>query len=100
VAHEVAYQGDGSQGFKGQAKGDQTRRIKAMQQKFATSLRPEERIAGFRAPGESYDAVTEQVLQANGIRYHAVDPSRSDARLPLFAKANKVQPIDDLMILP
>jgi peptidoglycan/xylan/chitin deacetylase (PgdA/CDA1 family) len=100
VGHEIAYHGDASQGFKDQAKGDQTRRIKAMQQALASSLRPDERVIGFRAPGESYDAKTEEVLQSSGFRYHAVDPSRSDARLPLFAKANKAGPADDLVVLP
>jgi peptidoglycan/xylan/chitin deacetylase (PgdA/CDA1 family) len=61
---------------------------------------PTERISGFRAPGEAYDANTEQVLQATGFRYHAVDPNRSDARLPLFAKANRTGPADDIVVLP
>ena len=100
VGHEIAYHGDGLQPFKGQTKVDQARRVKDMQQRLASSLRPDERITGFRAPGESYDARTEEVLQAAGFRYHAVDPNRSDARLPLFAKANKVNPQDDVVVLP
>jgi peptidoglycan/xylan/chitin deacetylase (PgdA/CDA1 family) len=99
VAHEIAYHGDASQGFKGQAKGDQAGRIKAMQQKLAVSLRPDERIQGFRAPGESYDTKTEEVLQEAGLRYHAVDPNRSDGRLPLFAKVNRMVPRDDLVVM-
>ena len=100
VGHEIAYHGDAAEAFKGQAKGDQTRRIKDMQGKLASAVRPDDRVIGFRAPGESYDATTESVLQASGLRYHAVDPNRSDARLPLFAKANKVGPQDDLVVLP
>jgi len=100
VGHEIAFSGDASEGFKGQAKGDQTRRIKDMQGKLASALRPDERITGFRAPGESYDVKTEEVLQASGFRYHAVDPNRSDARLPLFAKVNRASPVDDLVVLP
>ncbi len=100
AGHEIAYHGDANQGFKDQPKAEQARRIKEMQQRLASSLRPDERIIGFRAPGESYDAKTEEVLQAAGFRYHAVDPSRSDARLPVFAKANKAAPADDLVALP
>jgi hypothetical protein len=74
--------------------------VKEMQQTLQTALRPTDRITGFRAPGESYDAPTEQVLQAAGFRYHAVDPSRSDARLPVFAKANRAAPVDDVVVLP
>jgi len=100
AGHEIAYHGDGLQPFKGQPKSEQAKRIKDMQQRLAPVLRPDERVTGFRAPGESYDPNTEQVLQSAGFRYHAVDPNRSDARLPLFAKANRVAPVDDLVILP
>ena len=100
AAHEIAYHGDGYKGFKDQAKADQAQRVKDMQQRLAASLRPDDRITGFRAPGESYDAKTEQVLQAAGFRYHAVDPNRSDARLPLFAKANNKPAVDDIVVLP
>src|SRR4029079_2586345 len=100
VGHEIAYHGDASEGFKDQARGDQERRIKDMQQKMMKSIRPEERIIGFRAPGESYDARTEEVLQAAGFRYHAVDPNRSDDRQPLFAKVNRASVADDLVVLP
>ena len=100
TGHEIAYHGDGYKGFKDQGKPEQARRVKEMQQRLASALRPDERITGFRAPGESYDANTEQVLQAAGFRYHAVDPNRSDARLPLFAKANKRPPVDDVVVLP
>jgi hypothetical protein len=100
AGHEIAYHGDGLQGFKDQPKNEQTRRIRDMQTKLASSLRPDDRVVGFRAPGESYDAKTEEVLQAAGFRYDAVDPNRTDARVPIFAKANKVNPIDDLVVLP
>ena len=100
AAHELASHGDGYEGFKDQPKAQQEKRIKEMQVKMESTLRPTERITGFRAPGESYDARTEQALQAAGFRYHAVDPSRSDARLPVFAKANRALPIDDVVVLP
>ena len=98
--HEIAYHGDGYKGFKGQAKAEQERRVKEMQEKLVSSLRPDARITGFRAPGESYDARTEEVLQAAGFRYEAVDPNRTDARLPLFARANKAPAAVDLVVLP
>ncbi len=100
AGHEIAYHGDGYKGFKDQPKVEQGQRVKDMQQRLAASLRPDDRITGFRAPGEDYDARTEQVLQAAGFRYHAVDPNRSDARLPLFAKANSKPPVDDVVVLP
>jgi hypothetical protein len=98
--HEIAYHGDMYMPFKGAPEAEQRRRIKVMEQKFTAALHPSGRILGFRAPGESYDPKTEQALQAAGIRYHAVDAARSDARLPVLAKANKVKTPDDLVVLP
>lgn len=98
--HEIASHGDVYQPFKGVAKAEQARRVKEMQQKLAATVRSLGQPPGFRAPGESYDTWTEEVLQAAGFRYHAVDPNRSDARLPLFARANRVPSGQDLVVLP
>jgi hypothetical protein len=100
AGNEIGYHGDGMTGFKGQPKAEQARRIKDMQQRLSKALRPDERVIGFRAPGESYDSNTEDVLQSSGFQYDAVDPSRTDARTPIFAKANRVAPISDLVVLP
>lgn len=100
VRHEIAYHGDTYQAFKDQPEQQQQRRVKEMQQSLVSSMRPSTPIIGFRAPGEAYDTKTEEVLQAAGVRYHAVDPNRTDARLPLFAKANKATPVNDVVILP
>lgn len=99
VNHEIAYHGDAAQGFKDQGKPEQERRVKDMQRKI-TAARIDKPILGFRAPGESYDAKTEEALQSAGLRFHAVDPNRSDARLPLFAKANRAKPDRDVVVLP
>ena len=99
VNHEIAYHGDGLQGFKDQGKAEQERRIKEMQRKIA-EVRLTKPLLGFRAPGESYDAKTEEALQSAGLRYHAVDPNRSDARLPLFAQANRAKADRDVVVLP
>jgi hypothetical protein len=99
ASHEIAYHGDAAVGFKDQGKSEQERRIKEMQRKIA-AVRLDKPLLGFRAPGESYDAKTEEALQSAGLRYHAVDPNRSDARLPLFAKANKAPPERDVVVLP
>jgi peptidoglycan/xylan/chitin deacetylase (PgdA/CDA1 family) len=97
--HEIAYHGDGLTGFKDQGKPEQERRVKEMQRRIS-EVRIEKPILGFRAPAESYDARTEEALQSAGLRYHAVDPNRTDARLPLFAKANRATPDRDVVVLP
>lgn len=100
MGHEIAYHGDGNQGFKDQPKAEQEKRIKDMQRTVGAAISLDRPIVGFRAPGESYDARTEEVLQAVGLQYHAVDPNRTDARLPLFAKANKATLAKDIVVLP
>jgi len=99
ASHEIAYHGDAAQGFKDQGKPEQERRIKEMQ-RVISKVGLKNPLLGFRAPAESYDARTEDALQSAGLRYHAVDPNRTDARLPLFAKANKAPPERDVVVLP
>ncbi|MGE5616518.1 MAG: polysaccharide deacetylase family protein [Bacillota bacterium] len=98
--HEIAYNGDMAMNFKGAPEVEQKRRIAVMQQKFAAALHLKEPILGFRAPGESYDAKTEQALQSQGVRYDAVDPARTDARLPIMAHVNRASYAEDLVVLP
>lgn len=98
--HEIGFHGDVHTEFKGLSASAQKTRLAAMRQQLAGVLPAGEAATGFRPPHESYDATTEQVLQAMGFRHHAVDPNRSDHRLPLFAKANSAPPEADLVVLP
>jgi peptidoglycan/xylan/chitin deacetylase (PgdA/CDA1 family) len=99
--HEIAYHGDAYEGFKDQPEQQQERRLKAMREKpLVTSLLPGSRIAGFRAPGESADSKTEQLLLAMDFQYLAADPNRSDGRLPFMARVKDARPGSDLVILP
>ena len=97
---ELGYHADVHDGFKGQSVNVQENRIKAMRQDLDTMLVDTKGITGFRAPTESYDAVTEQLLQKYGIRHHTADPGRTDSRLPIFAKFEGVEPVDSLVVLP
>ena len=59
-----------------------------------------ERAIGFRAPMESYDATTEQLLHKSGIRYQVTDPNRSDGQLPLFVRMDGVPEAQELLVIP
>jgi peptidoglycan/xylan/chitin deacetylase (PgdA/CDA1 family) len=99
--HEIGYHGDVYEGFKDQPEQQQERRLKEMRSKpMVSSFLPTARVAGFRAPGESADSKTEQLLQAMEFKYLAADPNRSDARVPLLAKVKDAKPSNDLVILP
>jgi peptidoglycan/xylan/chitin deacetylase (PgdA/CDA1 family) len=97
---ELGYHGDIHVGFKDQPVDLQRTRIVAMQTELASVVPDTSRIVGFRAPTEGYDANTEKLLQKSGIRHHVTDPSRTEARLPAFAKIDGANNDNTLMILP
>ncbi len=97
---EIGYHGDVHMGFKGQSEQQQQQRIDTMRAEMAAVLPEIKSFTGFRAPLESYDGTTETLLQKAGLRHHVTDPSRTEARLPSFAKIDGVATQDTLVILP
>lgn len=98
---DIAYHGDIHIGFAKQSEAEQQNRLTLMRQQLA-SLDPAlaRSARGFRAPTEAYEPITERLLQKMGIRYHLVDPSRTQAALPFFLKAKDVSPDDELVVMP
>jgi peptidoglycan/xylan/chitin deacetylase (PgdA/CDA1 family) len=82
--HEIAYHADVHDGFKGQPASVQARRLDTMQAQMKSILGDISNVTGFRAPTESYDKTTEDLLMQRGILHHAADPDRTHARVPLF----------------
>ena len=97
---EIGYHGDVHTGFKSQTTEQQQQRIASMRAEMAAALPEIKGLSGFRAPLESYDDTTETLLQKAGIRYHVTDPSRTEARLPVFARLAEVVTDNALVILP
>ena len=97
---ELAYHGDVHDSFKGQSAQQQELRIQTMRSDMASVTPDTKGITGFRAPTEGYDATTEELIQKSGIRHHAADPNRSEARLPLLAKIEGVDKENALVVLP
>jgi peptidoglycan/xylan/chitin deacetylase (PgdA/CDA1 family) len=97
---EIAYHGDVHDSFKELSPTLQQQRITTMQGDMVALLPNNKNITGFRAPKEGYDANTELSLHRSGFKHHAVDPQRSEGRLPLFAKLPEVPPEEDLIVLP
>ena len=101
--HEMAYHADVHLGFEGVRPAKQDERIKNMVAEMTTLVGPDTpRLAtGFRAPTESYDAVTEIMLRKHGMLHHAADPSSTEDRLPFFSKVEpKLGPDQALVVLP
>ena len=97
---EIAYHGDAATGLKGIDSAMQRQRLERMRSDLARVLPRSRSATGFRAPMESYTPVTESIIQQMGIRYHGVEPSRVDDRLPHFAQLPELAPQDDLLLLP
>lgn len=100
--HDIAYHADVHFGFRNMPIGEQDLRIQFMLQQMGTILGDQLPVAtGFRAPTESYDRATEQVLRRRGLKHHAADPSATPDRLPFFSRAEaRLGPNEALVVLP
>lgn len=97
---DLGYHGDVHDSFKGLPAKLQEQRMQIMLGELGTVLADATTVTGFRAPLEGYDGTTERLLPAIGVRHHAADPSRSEARLPLMAKLENTAPGGALVVLP
>jgi hypothetical protein len=97
---EIALHGDVHDSFKAQPSTQQQKRIADMKTDMITLLPGYKKMQGFRAPTEGYDKTTETLLHKAGFKHHAVDPQRSEGRLPLFAGLPDTEPDTDLIVLP
>ena len=101
--HEIAYLGDRYEGFMGQSSDAQAKRLDAMRNEMRAAGVEVAMDAGFHAPAESYDKVTERLLMERGFgHYVAFVINASDARLPFFAAvdAGAGKPANSLVVLP
>jgi peptidoglycan/xylan/chitin deacetylase (PgdA/CDA1 family) len=99
--HEMAYHAEVHVGFAKLGRGEQDARLREMVQHMSRLIPDVSRATGFRAPLEQYDATTEKLLRARGLRHHAASPSARDDVLPGFSTAEPDVPTDDaLVVLP
>lgn len=97
--HEIACHGEVHHGFAGVDPREQEARLRAMIADMAKlGLRG---AGGFRPPLEEYDASTERLARALGLRHLAGSPDSSDAALPRFSSAEPgLGAQEALVILP
>ncbi len=100
LRHEMGYGGDQHAGFEGQSMAEQRQRLEKMKSQLARVYSGASSAGGFRAPAESYDETTEELLRLLGLRYHVADPNRADHRLPMLAPADKAETEQTLVVLP
>ncbi len=87
--HEIAYLGDQFFAFKGQSADTQGQRLDTMVEAVKAAGIEVGPTPGFRAPMESYDAVTEGLLSERGFSYEVGDPGSAPARLPVIVAGTK-----------
>jgi peptidoglycan/xylan/chitin deacetylase (PgdA/CDA1 family) len=85
--HEIGYHGEVHFGFKGKTPEVQADRLQTMQSQMRDIVGSQRLplIKGFRAPTESWDPTTEQLLRRMGVSHHVLDPASTEARLPFFS---------------
>lgn len=83
--HEIAYFGDSFEGFRNQTRETQSKRLRTMRQTMEGAGLPMASDAGFRAPMDAYDAVTQQLLQEQRFGYQVAFMDASDGRLPFVS---------------
>src|SRR6267142_2416415 len=99
--HEIAYHAEVHDGFAKLPSARQDARLKAMIKQMRNLLPDVRAASGFRAPLEEYDATTERLLRANGLRHHAASPGARDDVLPGFSTAEADVPSSKaLVVLP
>jgi hypothetical protein len=85
--HEIGYLGDKFEGFKDQPLAVQVTRLDAMRKVFEDSAVKLTPGAGFAAPLDSYDGVTERLLIEREMGHYIAFMDATDGRLPFFPKA-------------
>lgn len=99
--HEMAYHAEVHVGFAKLADAEQDARLREMVRQMSTLIPDVSRATGFRAPLEQYDATTEKLLRARGLRHHAASPGSREDMLPGFSSAEPGVPTDAaLVVLP
>jgi peptidoglycan/xylan/chitin deacetylase (PgdA/CDA1 family) len=98
--HEISYHADVHTGFKDLPEAEQRIRLERMQAQMQSITGESQLYVGFRAPLESYDGVTEELLFSKGFRHHATDPGSTSARVPFYSPAGQASPGNALVVLP
>lgn len=101
--HEIGYHAELHVGFKGKAPAAQQERLNTMvsEMKDIMGSRALQKVTGFRAPTESWDATTEKILRKIGVRHHVADPASSESRVPSFSNSEPtLGPEDAIVVLP
>jgi peptidoglycan/xylan/chitin deacetylase (PgdA/CDA1 family) len=101
--HEIGYHAEVHVGFKGKDREAQKERLDLMvsQMQNIVGSRNLSKITGFRAPTESWDETTEQLLRKIGIRHHVANPASAEVRVPVFSRSEPALGTEDaIVVLP
>ena len=85
MGHEIAYFGDSFEGFRGQPEATQDKRLADMQSQLAQARIAMPSPAGFAAPIDAYDALTQRLVISKKFDTFLSFSETTDASLPFIA---------------
>ena len=97
---DLGYQGDSPKGFKGQLAEVQSQRIRRMVDEMSAMLGGPDRLKGFQAPDDSFDATTDQLLYEMGIRYRLGNGVNTQGSMPFYQGIPGEKPGQRFVVLP
>lgn len=103
LKHEIGYHAEIHVGFKGKEPVAQKERLDLMvsQMKGIVGSRNLSTVTGFRAPTESWDETTEQLLRKLGVRHHVANPGAAEGRVPVFSRSDPTLSTEEaIVVLP
>jgi hypothetical protein len=97
--HDLAYLGDRFDGFRGQSADVQSKRLDTMRSVVKGAGLEMPADAGFNAPTNSYDKITESLLHERAFGYFVASMDASDARRP-FIDPRHADDTKPMVVLP
>ncbi len=98
--HEIAYHADVHDGFKGQSRELQSKRLDAMREQLTPLVTDPARLRGFRPPYELADQTTESLLFEKNFGHILANSDNTAAMLPYLSPVSPHDFVKGLIVLP
>ncbi|MEO7068522.1 MAG: hypothetical protein ABI114_16550 [Rhodanobacter sp.] len=100
LGHELGYEGDVYEGFKGQPLDEQVKRLDSMRSEIKDNKLEMPAAAGFYPPMDQVDASTAQAILRQPFLYQIVSNSASDDCIPSIQKGSRPGQQAPLVLIP
>lgn len=100
LRHEIAYHADVHDGFKGQSREEQSRRLDEMRRELTPVVKNPAGLRGFRPPYELSDQITESLLYEKGFGHILANSFNTQGMLPFISLSSPRDFRTGLIVLP